>query len=207
MIAIIDYGMGNLHSIHKALEYVGGDAVITENPDDLSKAERVVLPGIGAFGDGIANLRKAGFVEALRREVLERKKPFLGICLGMQLLATRSFEFGEHEGLGFIPGEVKKFEFPEAKRLPIPHVGWNSVAIRKEHELLKGIKNNSDFYFVHSFRYLPADQNSVIASCDYGYDFPAIVGSANIFATQFHPEKSQKDGLKLLINFLNWTPQ
>lgn len=209
MIAIIDYGMGNLHSIKKALEYVGGEVFVTENPADLQNAGRIVLPGIGAFGDGMANLENAGFVEVLKAEILEKKKPFLGICLGMQLLADRSFEFGVHEGLGFMAGEVKKFEFAGSpnNHLRIPHVGWNNINFKSDHALLSGIKDRSDFYFVHSYHYVPKEDNTIVATSDYGYSFPAIVASQNIFATQFHPEKSQKDGLKLLTNFLNWDPE
>ena len=153
MIVIIDYGMGNLHSIKKALEYVGGEVVVSDKPEDLRAAERIVLPGIGAFGDGMANLRDSGMREALLEQVLEKRKPFLGICLGMQLLADRSFEFGTHEGLGIIPGEVKKFTFTSGQKLPIPHVGWNSMSFAPDHPLLDGVKNRSNFYFVHSYHF------------------------------------------------------
>ena len=206
-IAVIDYGMGNLHSIQKALEYIGGEVLVTGNPADLPDADRVVLPGIGAFGDGMANLRKSGFVNALRNEIIENKKPFLVICLGMQLLADKSYEFGEHEGLGFVPGEVKKFDFLDnSEKLPVPHVGWNSLHFRTTHPILEGVRDGSHFYFVHSFHFVPQGENSLIGMSNYGYDFPAAIGYENIFATQFHPEKSQNDGLKILKNFISWRP-
>ncbi len=204
-IVIIDYGMGNLHSIRKALEYIGGEVLVTSDPKYLRTADRIVLPGIGAFGDGMTNLRGAGLVPVLREEVLEKKKPFLGICLGMQLLADKSHEFGEHEGLGFISGEVRKFSFVDGQSLPVPHVGWNNLGVKKTHPLLDGVKEGSHFYFVHSFHFIPTSENFVIGTTDYGYDFPAVIGRDNIFATQFHPEKSQRDGLKILENFLNWS--
>lgn len=202
MIVIVDYDMGNLRSIAKALEYVGGDVIISSKPEDLKKAEKIVLPGVGAFRDGMANLQKKGLDLVLNEEVNKNKKPFLGICLGMQLLADKSYEFGEWNGLGFISGEVKKFDIN--KKYKIPHVGWNNVKIIYEHPLLKGIKDNSDFYFVHSYHLICKDKKAIAGTCEYGGDFTAMVAKDNIFATQFHPEKSQKSGLKLLENFVNW---
>lgn len=202
MIVIVDYDMGNLRSIAKALEYVGGDVVISNKPEDLKKAEKIVLPGVGAFRDGIKNLQKNGLDLALNKEVNNNKKPFLGICLGMQLLADKSYEFGEWNGLGFISGEVKRFDID--KKYKIPHVGWNNVKIIHEHPLLKGIRDNSDFYFVHSYHLVCENKKTIAGTCEYGGDFTAMVAQDNIFATQFHPEKSQKSGLKLLENFVNW---
>src|SRR3989344_1868175 len=204
MIVVIDYGMGNLHSIAKALEYVGAEVLISSKIPDVKRADKLVLPGIGAFGDGIANLRELGLLDVLREEIVAKAKPFLGICLGMQLLADKSYEFGEHEGLGFVPGEVKKFDFLDnSKKLPVPHVGWNSMHFRTTHPILEGVRDGSHFYFVHSFHFVPQGENSLIGMSNYGYDFPAAIGYDNIFATQFHPEKSQKAGLKILKNFIS----
>ncbi len=206
MIAVVDYQMGNLHSIAKALEFVGADIVVTSSPNDLVKADKIVLPGVGAFPDGMAHLRDNNFLPVLENEVLKKGKPLLGICLGMQLLAETSEEFGQHAGLGYFPVAVKKFSLPEVKGFKIPHVGWNTVTQTADHVLFQGIPQEVDFYFVHSY-YLDAAQDPfTIATCDYGTKFSAIIAQKNIVATQFHPEKSQKFGLKFLANFVNWNP-
>ncbi len=205
LIVVMDYGMGNLGSITKALEYVGGTVLLSANPEDVQKAERIVLPGVGAFGDGMKNLRERGLVDALHEEVMEKKKPFLGICLGMQLLAKKSYEFGGHDGLGFIDAEVKRLE--PAGGLKVPHVGWNNVVFQKDHPLLSGIASGADFYFVHSYHMKCTDGSVVIGETDYGRPMTAIIAKDNIFATQFHPEKSQKDGLKILENFIRLPAQ
>jgi glutamine amidotransferase len=202
MIAIIDYGMGNLGSITKALQFVGADVVLTEDPSVAAEAERLVLPGVGAFGDGMKNLRERGFIPVLE-DAMQKRKPFLGVCLGMQLLAKKSYEFGEHEGLDWIDAEVKKLEVPAP--LKVPHVGWNTVEWKSEHPLLSGPKQ-SDFYFVHSYHLVLADESRVIGTTNHGGAIVAAVAWDNIFATQFHPEKSQKDGLKILENFFHWQP-
>lgn len=202
MIVIIDYNMGNLRSIAKALEFLGADVIISNNPEDLEKADKIVLPGVGAFRDGIENLRKNKLDVALYTQVMEHKKPLLGICLGMQLLADTSYEFGEWKGLGFIHGEIHKFVINTEYK--IPHIGWNNIKIIQEHPLLKGIQDNSDFYFVHSYCFTAQRKSSVVSTCNYDLDFTAIIAQDNIFAVQFHPEKSQKNGLKLLENFINW---
>jgi len=204
MIAIIDYGAGNIHSIENALEEVGGDVCVTDDHEKIKTSERIVFPGVGAFGSGIKNLAERGLDSVLREEVIDKKKPFLGICLGMQLLMAKSHEFGEHAGLGWFRGDVLRLE-PEGG-LRVPHVGWNSVSFKKEHHLLDGVKDGSDFYFVHSFSVVPAGEDVVVGTCDYGSSFVAAIARENIFATQFHPEKSQKEGLKILSNFLNWSP-
>lgn len=205
MIAIIDYGMGNLASIAKALEYVGGVVLVTKRIEDLQKAQKIVLPGVGAFAEGMAQLKKQEMVSVLNELVLKQKKPFLGICLGMQLLAKKSYEFGEYDGLGFIDAEVKKIDFLQAnQKLSVPHVGWNNVQLKKESVLMEGVEDNSDFYFVHSYHMVCNDNSDVVGTTDYGREFTSIVGRENIFATQFHPEKSQKDGLKILENFVEW---
>lgn len=203
MIVVIDYGMGNLGSITKALHYVGADVVLTEDPRVAAEAERLVLPGVGAFGDGMKNLRARGFIPAIE-EAMKNKKPFLGVCLGMQLLAKKSYEFGEHEGLGFLDAEVKKLEVPAPFK--VPHVGWNTVEWNREHPLLSGVLHQSDFYFVHSYHMVPDDASRVIGMTNHGGDIVAAAAWDNIFATQFHPEKSQKDGLKILENFVRWQP-
>lgn len=202
MIVVVDYEMGNLRSIVKSLEYVGGKVIVSYKPDDLLKADKIVLPGVGAFRDGMANLQKKGLDLILYKEVKEKNKPLMGICLGMQLLADKSYEFGEWQGLSLISGEVKKFNIDD--KFKIPHVGWNNVKFIQEHKLLDSVEDNSDFYFAHSYYLICAEKSSVIGVCDYGGDFTAIVAKDNIFATQFHPEKSQKSGLKLLENFVKW---
>lgn len=194
LTVVIDYGMGNLGSITKALAYVGGNVLLSKNPEDLRRAKWIVLPGVGAFGDGMKNLRGRGFIPVLEEEVRKKKKPFLGVCLGMQLLAKKSEEFGEHEGLGWIDAEVKKLDV--ASPLKVPHVGWNTVVWKK------GDRPPTDFYFVHSYHLVPKDSSVIAGTTDYGGGIVAAVERENIFATQFHPEKSQKEGLRLLEYFV-----
>jgi len=202
MIAVIDYGMGNLHSICKSLEYLGAEVVLTENSDVLKRAKKIVLPGVGAFSDGIRQLRNTGMDKALYKQVIVEKKPFLGICLGMQLITKKSYEFGEYVGLGFIDAEVKRFNVDEKNDLPVPHVGWNNIELKKNIPLFSGIKNNSDFYFVHSYYVVCNDDSDIVATCEYGTNFVAALSRENIFAIQFHPEKSQIFGLNILQNFV-----
>lgn len=199
-ITVIDYGAGNIRSVVNAFEAIGCKVTIAKKPSELAKAERIVLPGVGAFEAGIKNLTRLGFKEPLEKLVLNKKKPFLGICLGMQLLAKKSFELGEHEGLGWIKGSVEKLK---PRNLKVPHVGWNDVGITKKNILFKGIKEPV-FYFVHSYCLKCKNQRDVIATCDYGQKFTAAVQHENIFAVQFHPEKSQQNGLQLLKNFTNF---
>ena len=196
-IVIIDYGMGNLRSVQKAFEHIGHDALITRNHDDIRNATKIVLPGVGAFKDAMHNLHSLGLIDLLNEEILEKKKPFLGICLGMQLIATKSYEFGETQGLGWIDAQVVPFPHSELK---IPHVGWNSVQYANPSELFENIPDNSDFYFVHSY-YFDANRTYATGICDYGTEFIASVQKENIYATQFHPEKSQTHGLKIIENF------
>ncbi|MDD3854516.1 MAG: imidazole glycerol phosphate synthase subunit HisH [Sulfurimonas sp.] len=202
-IVIIDYGMGNLRSVQKAFEKVGFSAIITRDFSQIQKASHIVLPGVGAFGDAMTNLNNLGLVELLNTQVLEYKKPFLGICLGMQLLAKKGYEFGEHDGLGWIDANVVRFKDDNLK---IPHVGWNNVDFHNPSALFKDIPDHSDFYFVHSY-YFDAPSTYAIGYCNYGVKFVCAIQKENIFATQFHPEKSQIHGLKIIENFANFTKE
>ncbi|MFH2091019.1 MAG: imidazole glycerol phosphate synthase subunit HisH [Pseudomonadota bacterium] len=204
MIAIIDYGMGNVRSVYNALDFIGQEVLITADPGKIADASRIVLPGVGAFGKAMDHLNTAGLVEILNREVLENKKPFLGICLGMQLLASDSSEHGFTNGLGLIPGQVRMFDRPDSD-LKLPHMGWNDIMPQKPHPVFDGLKPGQFcFYFVHSYHFKPQDSGDVLATCDYGGEFCAVLARDNIIATQFHPEKSQDNGIQLLENFVNW---
>ena len=207
VVAVIDYGMGNLHSVRHALAMAGAeDVLVTHDPAEIERATRIVLPGVGAFGECVKNLRASGLLETLEHEVRKRGKPMLGICLGMQVLATSGEELGEHEGLGWIRGRVKHLDV-EGKNLRVPHVGWNEVKVAgTPHPVLRRIKKESTFYFVHSYALVPDDSQDTIATCDYGGDFTCAVAKDNVVATQFHPEKSQQNGLALLEAFLDWKP-
>lgn len=212
LVALIDYGSGNLRSAEKACERAAAEReldrqiVVTSDPAVAAKAERIVLPGVGAFADCMAGLKALpGMVDALADAVLTRKVPFLGICVGMQLLASVGREFGDHEGLGWIPGEVVKMT-PSDPSLKIPHMGWNELNILKSHPLFKGLEPGAHTYFVHSYVIRPTDLGHILATTDYGGDFAAAVGRDNIVGTQFHPEKSQAAGLTILGNFLEWAP-
>lgn len=207
--ALIDYGSGNLASAAKALAHAAKgshEIVTTADPEVVLTAERVVLPGVGAFADCMKGLSSVpGMTEALRDKVLKQGAPFLGICVGMQLLATVGVEFGRHAGLGWIAGEVVKIT-PDDASLKIPHMGWNELTIEQDHALLEGIAPGSHAYFVHSYQFKPVLPEDLIATTDYGGPLTAIIGNENIAGTQFHPEKSQATGLKLLENFLKWRP-
>jgi len=196
MIAIIDYGMGNLRSVHKGFEKVGVKTVVVGSPGQVDEADGVVLPGVGAFADAMDNLRSAGMDDAIHRAVTAGK-PFLGICLGQQLLFETSEEWGIHEGLGIFPGRVRRL--PEG--LKIPHMGWNQLEIKRPDPLLAGIPDRSSFYFVHSYYVDPAEEELALALTEYGVHFACIVGKGNVYGIQFHPEKSSSLGLKILENF------
>jgi glutamine amidotransferase len=208
-VALIDYGSGNLASAAKALAKVANgksEIVTTADPQVVKDAERVVLPGVGAFADCMKGLSSVpGMVEALREKVLKDGAPFLGICVGMQLMATVGVEFGRHAGLGWVAGEVVKIA-PSDSNLKIPHMGWNELKILSKHPVLKGIEDGAHAYFVHSYHFQPALPEDLIATTDYGQTLTAMVGNENIVGTQFHPEKSQATGLRLLENFLTWRP-
>lgn len=198
MIAIIDYQMGNLRSVQKALERVGHQAVITSDRGELEQASHVVLPGVGAFEDAIAELRKRDLIGPIK-DVIASGKPFLGVCLGMQLLFDVSYEGGEWQGLGIIPGKVVRFELPAEYK--VPHMGWNGCEVVRRAPALAAIADGTHFYFVHSYHCVPSDESVVSLTAEYHRPFVAAVWKDNLFATQFHPEKSQIDGLKLLKNF------
>lgn len=203
MIAIIDYGAGNLHSVHKAIEFVGGDAVVSDDVEIIMRADKVILPGVGAFKDGMAGLDGRGLVSVTRDAALSGK-PFLGICLGMQLLFEESEEQGLHRGLELLPGRVLEFTQPGIK---VPQIGWNQLQIAEAgFPLLKGIPDGAYVYFNHSFYCQPAEQGHVMASTNYGGGFASVVSKGNIHGVQFHPEKSQQIGLQILKNFVEMKP-
>jgi len=198
-VALIDYGMGNLGSVAKALEKVGFEVRRTNDPEVLKISDAIVLPGVGAFGDAMKHLEELGLIDTLKREILDKRKPFLGICLGLQLLFERSYEFGEHKGLDIFEGEVLHFGDRVHK---VPHMGWNEIHPQREHPVLKGIPEGSFFYFVHSYFVFPKEEDIVLTKTDYdNFHFTSGVAYENIVAFQFHPEKSQRKGLKLLENF------
>jgi imidazole glycerol-phosphate synthase subunit HisH len=214
-VAIIDYGSGNLHSAAKAFERAaaesgtGHNIKVTSDPEAVRAAERIVLPGVGAFADCLAGLKRVeGLFEALDESVKRKGRPFLGICVGMQLLAERGFEHGITPGLGWIAGEVRAIE-PADKSLKIPHMGWNTLTVRQPHPLLDGIPTGEggwNAYFVHSYHLVATGPELAAAETEYGGPVTAMVARDNIAGTQFHPEKSQKLGLKLIANFLRWRP-
>ena len=198
MIAIVDYQMGNLRSVQKGFEKVGHDAVITSDRDTLARAEKIVLPGVGAFADAIGELRRRELVDPLR-EMIAAGKQLLGICLGLQLLFDVSYEDGCHEGLGVIAGEVRRFELPP--EFKVPHMGWNQSQILCQAPILDSIGDGTHFYYVHSYHVVPKDHDVVAIEAEYHRPFCAAIWRDNVFATQFHPEKSQADGLRILKNF------
>jgi glutamine amidotransferase len=214
-VVIIDYGSGNLHSAAKAFERAAreseadADIIVSARPEVVAQADRIVLPGVGAYGDckrGLENV--AGLLPTLEESVRRKGRPFLGICVGMQLLSSRGLEFNVTEGLGWVGGEVRAIE-PDDPALKIPHMGWNTLNVVTPHILLDGIEtgpNGLHAYFVHSFHLVASDRDVIVAETDYGGPVTAMVASGNIAGTQFHPEKSQTLGLKLIANFLNWRP-
>lgn len=210
-VAVIDYGSGNLRSAAKALERAAADSgrkariVVTSDPGAVAAADRLVLPGVGAFADCMAGLEGvAGLKEALIEAAIARARPFLGICVGMQLMAEWGVEFGRHKGLGWLKGEIAPLA-PADRALKIPHMGWNTIAAVRPHPVLAGLDAPA-VYFVHSFALAHADPAEIVATCDYGGLFPALAGRDNLIGAQFHPEKSQAAGLTLLANFLSWRP-
>lgn len=201
-IAIVNYGMGNIDSLCRAIRDCRANPTVTDNPDDFYAADAIILPGVGAFGDGMANLHSKGLAEVLTRAVFDKEIPTLGICLGMQLLCETGTENGIAQGLGWIPGKVQRF-VPTEQKERIPHVGWNEVYPTGECPLFKGIEPGKDFYFVHSYHF-EAEPEYVRARTPYCGQFTSVVQRDNLFGVQFHPEKSQQVGAKLLENFLAW---
>ena len=199
MIGIVDYGRGNLRSVEKALEKVGFEATIMSSPAEIGLVKGIILPGVGAFADAMQALRQGGWIEPLA-QFARSGRPFLGICLGMQILFDIGEEHGEHAGLGLLPGRVVKF--PPGKK--VPHMGWNSLQLERPSYLLEGIPNESYFYFVHSYYAVPGEKGDIVATSDYGIVFPAVVGKNNVWGAQVHPEKSSPWGLQLLTNFGKW---
>jgi len=202
LITIIDYGLGNIRSVAKALEFLGEEARVSCRPDDMLAADGLVLPGVGAFEDGMRNLRELGLVDVLEQQVMDEKKPFLGICLGMQLLAEEGFENGSYKGLGWVQASVKKLDVGDTA-LKLPHIGWNDVALKKKSLLFNGLGEDPAFYFVHSYHMACRSADILTSTCEYGEVFASSIQSENIFGTQFHPEKSQRDGLAVLKNFVD----
>jgi imidazole glycerol-phosphate synthase subunit HisH len=200
MIAIIDYGMGNLRSVQKGFERMGREAVVTREPHTILDASKVVLPGVGAFPDCMRNLEEFGLIDAVQKSI-RSGKPFLGICLGLQLLFTESEEFGISKGLDIIKGRVIRFKGPEFKGLKIPHMGWNSLAIKRRPPAMQDVPEGSHVYFVHSFHVVPEDKGVIATTTGYGIDFVSSIWKDNIIAVQFHPEKSQALGLSILKRF------
>lgn len=200
-VLIIDYGMSNLGSVTRAFEECGANVFVLDTPSDCAQADHIVLPGVGAFADGMAALTEGGWVQALRSAALDDKIPLLGICLGMHLLAAKGYEGGESAGLGLIPGEVRRLtaDPPETR---IPHVGWNEVHPLTPHPLFAGIPAGADFYFVHSYHFVPENSRDALASTPYCGSFASVVGRGSVYGTQFHPEKSSRAGFQLIRNFL-----
>lgn len=200
-VAIVDYGMSNLGSVSRAVEKCGGDPIITNKSSDFEIVDKIILPGVGSFRDGIHNIKKLGLDKILNKQVLKDKIPILGICLGMQLMATKGWEIEEKMGLGWINGEVKLFNQCKSER--IPHIGWNEVNFTNKSSLFKDIHSGKDFYFVHSYHFSCNNEDNILATTPYCKGFTSAIYKNNIFGVQFHPEKSQKIGLKLINNFLS----
>lgn len=200
MICILDYDMANLRSVQKGFEHVGAGARIISSPKDVEQADRLVLPGVGAFQDAVATLRKRGLVEPILRHI-DKGKPFLGICLGLQMLFDVGYEDGEHRGLGVLQGKCVRFDVDQTQGLKVPHMGWNHLSILRPSPLLRGLDENCGVYFVHGYHVVPEDTSVVATTTDYGGAFVSSIWRGNLMATQFHPEKSQKVGLQVLANF------
>lgn len=204
-VGIVNYGMGNLGSVRRAFEEIGAEALIANHPSALYEVNRIVLPGVGAYAEGMAHLRHGGWTDALNDVVAAQGKPLLGICLGMQLLATTGHEGGVTQGLNMIPGQVHRLDGLGCT-LRIPHVGWNEVRCRNDDVLFRGIPDASDFYFVHSYAFVPQTAEDLVATVPYDVDIAAVVRRGHVFGCQFHPEKSSKAGRQLLKNFLSYSP-
>ncbi len=198
-ICILNYGSGNVGSVANMVKYLGYNVVISNNKNDIQNSTHLILPGVGAFGSSMEKIISNIPIDVVENQIINNFKPFLGICVGMQILADIGYEFGEFTGLGWIPGIVKKLD---SKQQPLPHIGWNNIAIKNAHKILNGFYERPDFYFVNSYVYECKESNNVIAETEYGSVFPSIINKNNIFGVQFHPEKSQKAGQLLFKNFI-----
>jgi glutamine amidotransferase len=199
LVGLIDYGAGNYGSVRNAVAHLGLDYVEIRAPQDFEQATHLILPGVGAFAAAMRKLQQLHLIEDMLEQALERRKPFLGICVGMQLLATAGYEFETYDGINLVEGDCVKLDVPADVRLP--HIGWNELQIVRHSPLFNGMSPNPIFYFVHSYHLNPKQRDVVVATCDYGRDFVAVLQNDNIFGVQFHPEKSQHDGLRLIKNF------
>ena len=200
-LVIVDYGMGNLNSVKKTLERLSVEAVISSDPKDISGSDKIILPGVGHFGKAMSNLKELNLHDPLNEAVVEHKKPILGICLGMQLLAKKSEE-GNADGLGWIDAEVTKFQVSDKLKFKVPHMGWNRISVKKDSLLMKEIPDHSEFYFVHSYHLNVKDESDLLNETEYEYSFTSAVEKDNIFGVQYHPEKSHDTGAKLIKNFI-----
>ena len=198
-VCILDYGSGNVGSVNNLIKFLDYECIISNNPDEIEQSSHIILPGVGAFGAAMQKVKEKIPINKLEIEIFDKKKPFLGICVGMQLMAETSEEFGEHKGLGWIEGRVKKI-----KSKILPHIGWNDLIIKKESKILKGLNEHKDFYFVNSFHFDLKDKSLILAETEYEEKFCSVFQKNNIFGVQFHPEKSQKTGQILLRNFLSF---
>lgn len=199
-VRILDYGSGNVRSVFNLVQSLGGDVLVSNERARLEEASHLILPGVGAFGAAMEKIRANLPMDLIEDLVLRGGRPFLGICIGMQVLATRGTEFGDHAGLGWIDGCTDRLPVQD---LPLPHIGWNNILVRRESPLLASLDDSADFYFVHSFAFRPADPQTIVAEAHYGMDFPCVVQRNNLFGVQFHPEKSQEAGRRLVENFLS----
>jgi glutamine amidotransferase len=200
-VCILDYGSGNVKSVFNLIRSITNDVLISNNNSDLYEATHLILPGVGAFGASMEKIKKKIDLKLLKKLVFNEKKPFLGICVGMQVLADKGYEFGEHDGLGWIHGKVNQLQ---SKRLPLPHIGWNNVSVKNDCKLITGINSDFDFYFLHSYVFEVLNNNCAITITEYGSEFVSVVNQDNIYGVQFHPEKSQIAGKKIIQNFLNF---
>ena len=202
MIAIVDYGVGNLFSLKSSLGFIGAEATVTSDPEVIKSADRIILPGVGAFGDAAEKLFESGLGDVVKEEAAKGKK-VMGICLGMQLLFERSFEYGEHKGLGLLPGSVIAMQGVIPEGLMIPHIGWNALIFKRQHPVFKYLTDGDHVYFVHSY-FATDTKDSLVATAEYGEELCAAAGLGNVFGTQFHPEKSGEVGMKILKGFVEW---
>ena len=198
-VCLLDYGSGNVKSVYNILDFLGYNVKISNSSEDIKNSTHIILPGVGAFGASMKKIMNTIPFDVLENEVLQKGKPFLGICVGMQVLADKGLEFGEHKGFGWIPGIVNKIE---TKELPSLHIGWNDIIIKKNTPLLKGLNDNKDFYFVHSYVFDVENKDYIVAQTEYGNTFTSVISKDNIFGIQFHPEKSQKAGQLIFKNFM-----